>query len=469
MSRLRPLITVLLPAAAAVVVSGCAHFTPKPLPPAETATRLESRTLTSPALRSFIERQQGHPLEDWPPTQWDLTLLTLAAFYYHPTLDVARAAWAVTRAAIVTAGARPNPTLSVTPEYVSPPPASFGIGFDVPIETAGKRGHRIDEARELAESARWDVLTAAWQVHRDVRTAATDLAAMRRREQLLSVQLAVRETIVRLIEQRRAAGAVAANEVTVARAQAATTRLDLQTVRIERAEARVRLAEALGIPANALGDVALDVELGDTLPEPLPAQARAQALSTRTDILSALAQYAAAQSALQLEIARQYPDVHLGPGYQWDQGENKWALGVSLPLPMLNRNEGPIAEAEARREALAARFIALQAKVIGEIDRAMATLQAAAQARESGEALRRAQTAHLQSIESQLAAGAVDALEVAGARLDLAAAEQLAFEARVREQQALGALEDAAQHPLGSDDTLFRQVEATQQSPRSTP
>lgn len=468
MSRLRPLIAVLLPTAT-VVVSGCAHFTPKPLPPAETATRLESRTLASPVLRTFIEQQLGHPLDDWPPTQWDLELLTLAAFYYHPSLDVARAQWAVARAAIVTAGARPNPTLSLTPEYVSPPPAGFGIGFDVPIETAGKRGHRVDGARERAESARWDVLTAAWQVRRDLRTTVIDFTAARRREQLLSAQLRVRETIVRLLDQRRAAGAVGANDVTVARAQVATMRLDLQTARIERADARVRLAEALGIPADALGDVALDVELGDVPFEPFPAQARAQALWARTDILSALAQYAATQSALQLEIARQYPDVHLGPGYQWDQGENKWRLGIALELPVANRNQGPIAEAEARREALAARFIALQTKVIGEIDRALATLQAAAQARQSGEALRQARVEHLQSLESQLAAGAVDALDVAGARLDLAAAEQLAFEARVREQQALGALEDAVQHPLGSDDALFHQIEATQQSPRPAP
>ena len=42
-------------------------------------------------------------------------MLTLAAFYYHPDMEVARAEWDVARAAIQTAGGRPNPTLNVTP------------------------------------------------------------------------------------------------------------------------------------------------------------------------------------------------------------------------------------------------------------------------------------------------------------------------------------------------------------------
>ena len=96
-------------------------------------------------------------------------------------------------------------------------------------------------------------------------------------------------------------------------------------------------------------------------------------MQNRPDILASLSEYAAAQSAVQLEIAKQYPDVHLGPGYEYDQGQNKWALGLSVELPVRNRNQGPIAEAQAKREEAAARFIDLQARVIAEIDRALAT------------------------------------------------------------------------------------------------
>ena len=69
-------------------------------------------------------------------------------------------------------------------------------------------------------------------------------------------------------------------------------------------------------------------------------------------MLSALAEYAASESALQVQIARQYPDIHLRPGYELDQNKNKWQLGVSMDLPILNQNQGPIAEAKAKREEI---------------------------------------------------------------------------------------------------------------------
>ena len=39
-------------------------------------------------------------------------MLTLAAFYYHPSLDVARADWREAAGGIVTAAERPNPTVT---------------------------------------------------------------------------------------------------------------------------------------------------------------------------------------------------------------------------------------------------------------------------------------------------------------------------------------------------------------------
>src|SRR5205807_9905942 len=106
--------------------------------------------------------------------------------------------------------------------------------------------------------------------------------------------------------------------------------------------------------------------------DPVLVHARRAALLGRADLLSSLATYAASQAALQLEIAKQYPDVHLGPGYMYDQGSDKWGLGLTIPLPILSQNRGPIAEAQARRREAAARFLALQDKIINDIDRAVA-------------------------------------------------------------------------------------------------
>lgn len=89
-------------------------------------------------------------------------------------------------------------------------------------------------------------------------------------------------------------------------------------------------------------------------------------------MLGALAAYAASQAVLQGEIARQYPNLTLGPGYQLDQGKEKWSVGIGVTLPVFNRNEGPIAAAEASRAAAAANFLAVQNRVLAEVDRAVA-------------------------------------------------------------------------------------------------
>jgi len=73
------------------LASGCVHYQPQPLVPARTASNLQSRTLTDAGLRTFIETNAPGRVKDWPMEEWNFDTLTLAAFYYHPSLDVARA------------------------------------------------------------------------------------------------------------------------------------------------------------------------------------------------------------------------------------------------------------------------------------------------------------------------------------------------------------------------------------------
>ena len=178
------------------------------------------------------------------------------------------------------------------------------------------------------------------------------------------------------------------------------------------------------------------------------AEARQQALLSRPDILAALAEYAASQSALQLEIAKQYPDIHLGTGYQFDQGEHKWSLGLTAEIPVLNRNQGPINEARARREESAARFVALQARVIAEIDRALAARTTALEqvTRQSQlTQLAREQTA---SVQALFKAGAANKLELASAELEASSSDLVHLDAQIKVEQAVALLEEALQRPL---------------------
>jgi outer membrane protein TolC len=441
----------LISVATLICTAGCARFEPKPLSAERTSDALDSRSLEDAKLEQFLKRNAPHQIPQSPPQSWGLDLLTLAALYYNPSLEVARAQWAVARGGEKTAAQRPNPTLSVSPAYDTttkvPSPWLVTATLDVPIETAGKRRYRRAQAAELSDAARWKIATAAWQVRSSVRASLLDLTAAQQRQQLLQAQLNLQQRVLEKQQQQVEAGAIAASTVLPVRIAVARAQLDLTEAKRLQTDARSRLAEAIGIPLKALDSAKVTFELEQ---EPqarnlTSENVRKTALQTRPDILAGLAEYAASQSALQLEIAKQYPDVHLQPGYEYDQGDNKWALGLSMELPVLHQNQGPIAEAKAKREEAAARFVALQAKLIAEIDRATAGYRVSQENVAALNSIAQTQAQRTQAIEAQVNAGAAEQLDLLNAQLEAAAFEITRLEARIKLQQSLGSLEDALQ------------------------
>lgn len=445
---------VLAVSAIAALGGACVHYQPKPITPAATLGELDARTLSDPDLARTAE--PAHLVANWPPDVWNLQTLTVAALFYNPDLESARAAWGVARAGLITAGQRPNPGVSAGPGYnsTSDPatitPWILNLDLDFTIETAGKKRHRIEQAAGLSEAARFDVAAKAWQVRADVRQALLDLFAATRSAAVLTRQRDLQENNLTLFQRQLDAGEISTFEMGQARLLRDSIRLALADALRQQRDARVRLATAIGVPVAALNGIQLSFDRFASVPTNVPgASLRREALVNRADILSALSQYAASQAALQLEIARQYPDIHLGPGYQMDQSDNKWTL-LFFPasLPLFHRNQGPIAEAEARRTAAAAQVTAVQARVIGAIDRAMADYQAAAdKLATADQILAEAQTLE-RTAETQLTAGAISALDLGVIRVELATRELARLDALVQLQRALGDLENAVQRPV---------------------
>jgi outer membrane protein TolC len=443
-----------------VAFAGCARFQPQPISPAATAAAFDARALTNTDLRAFLET--NHLTGPWPRRSWDLDALTLAAYYYQPALAEARAQWASVRAAHITAGGRPNPSVGLAPAYdaTTPPPWILGLTWDIPIETAGKRGKRIAQAEHLSEAARWSFVSAAWQTRSRMRAAWLNLYAARETESLLARQESAQSNVVRLLEGQLAAGGVSGFEVTQARVALNTTRLARMDATGQRHQARAQLATALGLPLRALDGVKFSFAGLDQFPRQLtPPEIRRQAILNRADVRGALAEYAASQSALQLEIARQYPDLHLGPGYELDQTDNKWSLGVTLELPILNQNQGPIAEAKAKRAGAAAHFLTVQAQAIGELESALAGYRAALQQAGAAAGLSDDLQKQLSSVHSQTEAGEVEPTILAGAEAEFCAGAKNRLDSLVKARQALGQLEDAVQSPMMLPESVVRETQ----------
>jgi len=432
-------------------MTGCVRYHAKPLTAEVAAADFAARSLTDPGLRVFLETK--HAGGDWPRHSWDLESLTLAAFYFSPEVAVARAQWAAAEAGRRTAAQRPNPILSASPQYnttaLAPSPWVAAFNLDLPIETAGKRRHRRTQAQHLSNAARYNLLAAAWSVRGKLRRALIDFAAAEEQKRLLAAQLESQERYLTLLEAQRKAGALQPAEVIRERIALDTTRLAVHDAERQRSESRITLAEHIGLPVTALDGVEVSLAGLDRLPAELDLPtARHQALLNRADVLGALSEYAASEAALQLEIAKQYPDLHLNPGYEYDQGDNKWGVGLSLELPVMHQNRGPIAEAEARRTESAARFNGVQARVLAEIERSLATYQATRDKSSTAGALLQHLEQQDRNLQSRFAAGDVARGEVLAAQVELAAARLARAEAVARTQHALAQLEEALQAPL---------------------
>ncbi len=318
----------------------------------------------------------------------------------------------------------------------------------MPIETAGKRAKRIAQARAAANAARLRIASAAWIARSRVRAAMLDLYAARENSALLTTEVALHAEAVTKLDAQVKAGSVPAFELLQERLGFNRSKLALHDAEKLAATARAQLASAAGVSGAALDAVTLDFSDFTSLPPAPGPGVRRRALTHRADLLAALADYAAADADLRLQIAKQYPDVHLNPGYQLDQADNKWALGLSVELPILNQNRGPIGQANARRKTVGARFEAKQAAVFGEIETARAAYRAA-RAKAATAATLAEEAAHASATTQRMVeAGELAPLELTRRRIEASAANLSRLEARIQAQQAAGQIEAAVQVPL---------------------
>jgi len=437
-------------------MSGCApvqRYHPAPIFPAETAASLRARNLLGSGLKQFIEKNIGHDVNPWPPKDWDLKMLTLAAFYFSPVLEKARAQVTAAQAAVVTAGARPNPTIHLQPGV--PNPYLFGLDLLFSIQTAGKRNIQVEQAKDLTTAARLNLAEAAWKVRSNVRAALVSYFLATHQLGLLRAEQRLESRRVMLLSQRLKAGEISRPVVDNARLSLLQMHVAIETAEGRVPETRAALAAAMGVAVAALKGIRFTWPSFGHPPSAesfSPKLIQRDAVLNRLDVRKALAAYAVSEAALQLEISKQHPNFQIGPGYDFEEGHNYFVLGYSVTLPIFNRNQGPIAEAEARRKEAAAAFLATQASVIAQSEEALARYQGALrELNGTDEALRQLEHVVVPKQRRTVAAGEADQLALNAVLLQRPALAQTRLTALGRAQSALGALEDVVQRPLDPD------------------
>ncbi|MGH9938976.1 MAG: TolC family protein [Blastocatellia bacterium] len=265
------------------------------------------------------------------------------------------------RARLRQAGLRPNPSVEFLQQngvFNSPGERGTSIGFALPLELAGQRGRRIDLARAELEASEAEVADRERRLVLEVRaTYAETLAALREREVTRDLHSLDVET-ARIVEARVAEGDAAPLELNLLRAE--IDRLQARRALIEgRLQAStLRLKQIVGIPPDE------PLQIRESLTAPLPPTASLDvaveiALRERPDLRFTRLSEEVAQAGYRLAKAQAAPQVTAFAQYSNVRGtfddtpigvltdrDRIFGFGVSVTLPILNRNQG--AKAEAR-------------------------------------------------------------------------------------------------------------------------
>jgi cobalt-zinc-cadmium efflux system outer membrane protein len=272
------------------------------------------------------------------------------------------------------AGLRPNPTLGV--QQLNGIAGTQGeratnIGFSLPLELWGQRGRRIDLARAEFEAAEAEVADRERRLAWEARVAyAEALAALRDLEVTQNLHSLDVET-ARIVEARVNEGDAAPLELNLLRAESDRLRARRTLIEGRLEAAAIRLKQIVGMPQDEtlrLREV-LDAPLLPAPPASLDAAIEI-ALRTRPDLRLARLTEEVAQAGYRLARAEAAPQVSAFVSYTNLLGafdntpigvltdrDKLIGYGVSITLPILNRNQGTkeaaqlaITQARARRE-----------------------------------------------------------------------------------------------------------------------
>ena len=448
---------VVTAAALLVALQGCARqpYTPRSLDTDAAAAAYVGRTTEDPGLKQYMVAK-GHGEDDWPVQRWGLVELTLLAFYYRPELEVARAQSRVARAQAEVAAQRPPMIVGPRLEHHSEPGADdtpWSLGFEVaiPLTSGTRREALIEQADYAAQAAELSVGAMAWQVRSEVRARLLDVYAAQQRNASLEREAQEQRATLGMLERRLAAGYTSVTDVDTVRLRLAQAEAELAQGHTDAERSLGRLAEALAVPLARVREMRLAFRAFEQLPEPpAPDAAQRTALTNRLDIRRRLLEFSAADAAVKLEVARQYPTFVLRPGYLWDQGDNVWSFALDLVLPATLTHAPAIRVAAAQREAAAQQALQQQAMAIGELDTRLATYAQGREGARFAGAASVTQVARSAQMQRQFDVGQVDRLELTLTRIEALLVERRAQVARIEAHRALGELEDALQAPLSS-------------------
>lgn len=335
-------------------LSGCAT---KPQPVAESWVEPRPLGKDLPIYRPAPEAASPPaqpPAIDEPTGALTLRQALALALARSPELAVFSWDVRIGEARVLQAGLRPNPEAGVevenvlgTGDFRGAREAETTLQLSQLIELGGKRAARVNTATLSRDLAGWNYETARLDVFTRTAEAFVEVLSLQQRLALAEETVRLAEQALDAVSRRVEAARTFAVEKTKAEVALASVRIERDQTQRALDAARQRLTSNWGNTQPRFEQVQGDLEQLAAIPELEQLQERLrqnpQLARWATEILQR-------EAALKLEKSRRVPDVTVGGGYRRLSGpdDNAFVAAVSIPLPLFNRNQGNIREAEYR-------------------------------------------------------------------------------------------------------------------------
>ncbi|MGF0237707.1 TolC family protein [Rhodococcus sp. IEGM1300] len=271
------------------------------------------------------------------------------AFANNP--DLAAAQWdiGITQGDRLQAGLMPNPEVSWEAEDTRRNSRTTTVMINQAIEIGGKRGARIDVASRAQEAAAIELERKRNVLRADVIQAFYSSSTAQQKLLLSRQSLALAERGLRVAEGRIDSGKSSPVEGTRAQVQLSEVRLAVRRAERDEANAYQQLAQMMGAPLPTFARVG-DADL------PLPAVPESARLLARlgdtAELRLAKLHIDQREASLGLEKAQRIPDLTVSVGSQYSELERERVnvVGLSMAIPLFNRNQGNVLAAARRAD-----------------------------------------------------------------------------------------------------------------------
>jgi cobalt-zinc-cadmium efflux system outer membrane protein len=255
-------------------------------------------------------------------------------------------------------GALPNPTVGVEAENLgqnrfSIAPMQTTLSVSQPLELGGKRSARIASGRADVGAARAHALQAQADFAHDLALAYAAAEVAQAKASVLSADLDRAREDLRAARAQVHAGKDAEVRAIQAAAAESAAEADLGAANADAEEALAKLSGLAGVDAPFTGLAGSLLDSAATLSPP-----PADLTQSSPAVLSARADRDAAARKVQVERSRAAPDVTVMAGARRIDGLSSTigVVGLSVPLPLFDRNKGATAAAAAELTAAEARL-----------------------------------------------------------------------------------------------------------------